>query len=542
MSNLDDKTRIMAPRQIKTQSHPTQIQISFYADGEQHSQTFSNSFTIGRSADCELIVLDEGVSRHHAKIEFSNLGWIIKDLGSANGTFVNGVHIDETILLDKDAFHFDNENYIFNVSIENTVIDSQTDTQNDQTKIQTPFSRDIPITAESPPDSERSNPSNIINNANSENIQDDVYDHYFKDKSEEEMGDHTRMVRKIILQEQQKVQKKDSSRYKVIIASVAVLLIISSSIIYYQQVRLDKAQSLAIEMFYDIKTLEVQVAQTEIEAQKSRSESQIASISLKRQKLREMKARYQEYLDEINLAKHFTSTLSKEDQAIVEMAKIFGECDIDLPKEFISEVKKYISKWQSSKRLTNAVTRIERLGHANMVINAMHSAGLAPQFLYLSLQESNFRFDAIGPETRFGIAKGAWQFMPGTGKEYGLKIGPLAPFREHDPDDERFDFEKSSYAAAKYLKKIYSLEAQASGLLVMASYNWGHNRVRRIIKKMPNNPRERNFWKLTQNHKIPKETYDYVFYIFSAAVIGENPELFGFEFKNPILLALSKLS
>jgi hypothetical protein len=51
---------------------------------------------------------------------------------------------------------------------------------------------------------------------------------------------------------------------------------------------------------------------------------------------------------------------------------------------------------------------------------------------------------------------------------------------------------------------------------------------------MPNNPRERNFWQLLKQHKIPQETYDYVFYIFSAAVIAENPQLFGFDFQNPL--------
>jgi len=56
------------------------------------------------------------------------------------------------------------------------------------------------------------------------------------------------------------------------------------------------------------------------------------------------------------------------------------------------------------------------------------------------------------------------------------------------------------------------------------------------VRSMPANPRERNFWRLFNRHrdKIPKETYDYVFYIVSAAVIGENPRLFGFDFDNPL--------
>src|SRR5271165_7185024 len=57
-----------------------------------------------------------------------------------------------------------------------------------------------------------------------------------------------------------------------------------------------------------------------------------------------------------------------------------------------------------------------------------------------------------------------------------------------------------------------------------------------LMVRAPVNPRERNFWQLLSKHrdKIPKETYDYVFYIVSAAVIGENPRLYGFNFDNPL--------
>jgi hypothetical protein len=70
----------------------------------------------------------------------------------------------------------------------------------------------------------------------------------------------------------------------------------------------------------------------------------------------------------------------------------------------------------------------------------------------------------------------------------------------------------------------------------MACYNWGENQVLPLVRSMPLNPKDRNFWQLLARHKdkIPKETYDYVFYIFSAAVIGENPRLFGFDFDNPL--------
>jgi hypothetical protein len=70
----------------------------------------------------------------------------------------------------------------------------------------------------------------------------------------------------------------------------------------------------------------------------------------------------------------------------------------------------------------------------------------------------------------------------------------------------------------------------------MACYNWGENQVLPLIRSLPANPRDRNFWKLLTRYrdKIPQETYDYVFFIASAAVIGENPRLFGFDFDNPL--------
>jgi hypothetical protein len=122
-----------------------------------------------------------------------------------------------------------------------------------------------------------------------------------------------------------------------------------------------------------------------------------------------------------------------------------------------------------------------------------------------------------------------WQFISLTGNRYGLRIGPLYDQAVYDPQDDRFDWEKATSAAAKYIKDLHATDAQASGLLAMASYNWGEHNIRNIIVSMPESPEERNFWRLLAYKKIPVETYDYVLSIFSAAVICENPRLFGFD-------------
>lgn len=45
---------------------------------------------IGRLADCTVIVADGNVSRHHAVVQRSGSGFVLSDLGSTNGTYVNG--------------------------------------------------------------------------------------------------------------------------------------------------------------------------------------------------------------------------------------------------------------------------------------------------------------------------------------------------------------------------------------------------------------------------------------------------------------------
>ena len=44
---------------------------------------------IGRDTNCELSVMDEALSAHHARIIFHHGQWWLEDLNSTNGTFLN---------------------------------------------------------------------------------------------------------------------------------------------------------------------------------------------------------------------------------------------------------------------------------------------------------------------------------------------------------------------------------------------------------------------------------------------------------------------
>lgn len=57
---------------------------------------------VGRSPDVELPIDDVAVSRRHAQIEQSAEGFLVRDLGSTNGVFVNGIRVERQPLRDGD--------------------------------------------------------------------------------------------------------------------------------------------------------------------------------------------------------------------------------------------------------------------------------------------------------------------------------------------------------------------------------------------------------------------------------------------------------
>jgi pSer/pThr/pTyr-binding forkhead associated (FHA) protein len=65
-------------------------------------QTFPLPLTIGREADNHLILLTTSVSRHHAEVVQDEEKVVITDLGSANGSYLNGSRIEKATIKDGD--------------------------------------------------------------------------------------------------------------------------------------------------------------------------------------------------------------------------------------------------------------------------------------------------------------------------------------------------------------------------------------------------------------------------------------------------------
>jgi hypothetical protein len=430
------------------------------------------------------------VSLRHARVIWERDGWIIEDLQSKNGTSLNGTRVQRAALPERAKIALARGNVVLACEIE-------------------------------PPAASQPSPAALT----------EIAQHYFRNNAPGKGGGQTILIRQAFQQE----RRKHAERYWIIIGSIFIVLLMTASALYYQSQRVKKQEemhALAENVFYSMKVLELQVAALQSAAAQHPDSALKKRAEESSQQQRQLRDSYSNFArDELGISQ---DKLSEQEWLIYKVARLFGECDVSMPAGFVKTVKKYISMWRSTDRFREAIGRAMANGYPAKIAQAMLAHDMPPQFFYLALQETDFDLRRSGPRTSYGIAKGMWQFIPTTAIRYGLKLGPLLEVRRYDPRDERHDFEKSTQAAARYLRDIYETDAQASGLLVMACYNWGENNVGPLIQNMPANPRERNFWKLLSHGKIPQQTYDYVFYIVAAAVIGENPRLFGYKFDNPL--------
>jgi len=453
-------------------------------------ERFGRSFTIGRSKDCDIQLTDSLVSLRHARVIRDRDRWVIEDLQSKNGTYLNGARIQNAVLPAHAKIALARNKVILVCEIE----------------------------PPAPPQP-------------SETALAEIAQHYFHNDTPDEAGAQTMLIRRAF----QWARRQHAERYWIAIGTILIVLGMTVGALYYQSQRLkrqDELHALAENVFYAMKSLELQMAALQSAVASHPDAALKQQFEEKSQEQRKLRDSYSNFArDELGIA---PGKLSEEEWLIYKVSRIFGECDVSMPAGFVQTVKKYIRMWKSTGRLEEAMARATANGYAPKIAQALLAHDMPPQFFYLALQETDFDLKRCGPRTSHGIAKGMWQFIPTTGMRYGLQLGPLVEMRRYDPRDERHDFEKSTLAAARYLRDIYQTEAQASGLMVMACYNWGEDNVQTIIDRMPENPRERNFWKLLSHGKIPRQTYDYVFYIVAAAVIGENPRLFGFDFDNPL--------
>lgn len=167
-----------------------------------------------------------------------------------------------------------------------------------------------------------------------------------------------------------------------------------------------------------------------------------------------------------------------------------SELEFVIPMVYNSYVKRQIdyfgTRWQH--RLKEVLSKSEF--YFPIYEEIMDKNDMPLELKYLSVIESALNPYAV---SRSG-AVGLWQFMPATGRIFDLQQSYVM--------DERRSVEKSTEAAASYLKSMY--EMFGDWHVAIASYNCGPGNVRKAIRYSGRT----DFWGMLPY--LPKETQNYV--------------------------------
>lgn len=211
--------------------------------------------------------------------------------------------------------------------------------------------------------------------------------------------------------------------------------------------------------------------------------------------------------DEQTLQARQTEPGTEETSKAESTDALQGYEDIKFEIERNSKVDRYIRRF-SGKGKRNFAVVLRRSGkYLPDIRETLRSQGVPQEIAYLPIIESGFNPRAVSKMNAVGL----WQFIRPTGLKYGLKINYWV--------DERMDAEKSTLAAARYLRKLF--EEFGSWELALAAYNCGEKRVAKAIRRTGST----DFW--TVSRRLPRETRNYVPKFNAALIIAKNPEKYG---------------
>lgn len=213
------------------------------------------------------------------------------------------------------------------------------------------------------------------------------------------------------------------------------------------------------------------------------------------------KARPQPYSLEVKVS---------DDDDITTLLTTNYDRNFDIPIVFNDAVKYYI-KWfsEDKKKVFANWLKRSRL-YVPIITEILREKNMPEDLVYLAMIESGFNPKAYS----HAKASGPWQFIYSTGGRYGLEVNHWV--------DERRDPEKSTVAAAKYLKDLF--DQFGCWYLAAASYNAGEGRIGRLVQKHNTN----DFWELYKYNTLPRETRNYIPQLIAAAIIAKDPAKFGF--------------
>jgi len=182
----------------------------------------------------------------------------------------------------------------------------------------------------------------------------------------------------------------------------------------------------------------------------------------------------------------------------------------DLPLTAKDPVLTYMNFFETPRGRAIVARGLRRAGrYREMIARVLREEGVPQDLIYVAQAESAFEPLALSRARALGI----WQFVAGTGTRYSLDHTWWV--------DERRDPEKSTRAAARYLRDLYAMFGD--WYLALAAYNTGENNVVRAVERTG----YADFWELYRRNALPRQTRNYVPIILALALIAKDPAKHG---------------
>ncbi len=148
------------------------------------------------------------------------------------------------------------------------------------------------------------------------------------------------------------------------------------------------------------------------------------------------------------------------------------------------------------------------------IITKLKERDMPLDIALLPIVESAYHPFAYSPARASGI----WQFIPGTGKRFGLK--------QNWWYDGRRDIVAATDAALDYLEALHK-QFNGNWFHALAAYNSGEGNVARAIRKNKKKGKNTDFWSL----RLPRETRNYVPSLLAVAEILKHSNKHNIKFK-----------
>ena len=220
--------------------------------------------------------------------------------------------------------------------------------------------------------------------------------------------------------------------------------------------------------------------------------------------------------NDLNLIKDYE--ISEKDPNFIEVKieqkpfdlwdKIKKQLSFSIPKDY-QEAGVYRDRFLNNQ---HAVNRLSKSGQRYLfyTVKRAEELNLPIELALLPFVESGFDPYA---QSIYG-ATGIWQFLPATGKEWGLKTNWW-----YDGKRDVIASTESAYNFLIYLNKKFDND----WLLAMAAYNAGASRINKAIKKNKRLGKPTDFWSL----ELPQETTAYVPKLLVLSEIIQDPSSYG---------------